>query len=90
MVKNKRTPAFREDLCDLCGLCFHLCPVLQLPLDEAKEEMQNLIKSRKSKYVLEKCNTCLSCNLYCPQNANPYQLILERWNDLYKERGAPP
>jgi Fe-S oxidoreductase len=90
MVENKRTPAFREDLCDLCGLCFHLCPVLHLPLDEAKEEIQNLIKGRKSKYVLEKCNTCLSCNLYCPQNANPYQLILERWNDLYKERGAPP
>jgi len=90
MVKNKRKPAFREDLCDLCGLCFHLCPVLQLPLDEAKEEIQNLIKGRKTKYVLEKCNTCLSCNLYCPQNANPYQLILERWNDLYKERGAPP
>ena len=90
MVENKRIPAFKEDLCDLCGLCFHLCPVLQLPLDEAKEEIQNLIKGRKTKYILEKCNTCLSCNLYCPQNANPYQLILERWNDLYKERGAPP
>ncbi len=89
-MKIKRTPAFREDLCDLCGLCFHMCPVLQLSLDDAKEEMQNLIKGKKSKYVLEKCNTCLSCNLYCPQNANPYQLILERWNDLYKERGAPP
>ena len=40
--------------------------------------------------MLSKCNTCFSCNLYCPQNANPYQLILERWNDLYKKRGAPP
>ena len=42
--KTKRNPAFREDLCDLYGLCFHLCPVLQLPLDEAKKEVQNLIE----------------------------------------------
>jgi len=89
-VEIKRTLVFREDSCDLCGLCFHLCPVLQLPLNDAKEEINNLIKGRKTKYVLQKCNTCFSCNLYCPQNANPYQLILERWNDLYKERGAPP
>ncbi len=89
-MEIKRTLVFREDSCDLCGLCFHLCPVLQLPLNDAKEEINNLIKGRKTKYVLQKCNTCFSCNLYCPQNANPYQLILERWNDLYKERGAPP
>ncbi len=90
MVESKRTPAFREDLCDLCGICLHLCPVLQLPIEEAKKEIQNLIEGKKSKYVLSKCNTCLSCNLYCPKEANPYQLILERWNDQYKKRGAPP
>ena len=88
--KTKRTPAFREDLCDLCGLCFHLCPVLQLPLDEAKKEVQNLIEGKESKYALSRCNSCFSCNFYCPQKANPYQLILERWNDLYKNRGAAP
>lgn len=89
-MRNKRTIAFKEDLCDLCGLCFHMCPVLELPLDESKAEIQRLIKGLESKYVLSKCNTCLSCNLYCPQNAKPYQLILERWNDIYKKRGAPP
>jgi Fe-S oxidoreductase len=89
-MRNKRTIAFKEDLCDLCGLCFHMCPVLELPLDESKAEIQRLIKGLESKYVLSKCNTCLSCNLYCPQNAKPYQLILERWNDLYKKKGAPP
>lgn len=90
MVESRRIPAFKEERCDLCGICFHSCPVLQLPLEEAKLEVQNLIQSKESKYVLSKCNTCFSCNLYCPQNANPYQLILERWNDLYKKRGAPP
>lgn len=90
MTTSKRISAFREELCDLCGQCFHLCPVLQLSLEESKKEVERLIKKKDSKYVLTKCNTCFSCNLYCPQNANPYQLILERWNDLYNKRGAPP
>ncbi len=90
MTISNRNSGFKEDLCDLCGLCLHKCPVLNLPLEEAKKEVKNLIEGKKSKYALQKCNTCFSCNLYCPQNANPYQLILERWNDLYKTRGAPP
>jgi len=90
LASNKRTTSFRRDLCNLCGLCLHKCPVLQLPLEKSKQEIQNLIDGRKSKYVLNKCNTCFSCNLYCPKHANPYQLILENWNRLYKKRGAPP
>ncbi|MFX1569732.1 MAG: (Fe-S)-binding protein [Promethearchaeota archaeon] len=90
MNKLKRISGFREDLCNLCGECLHQCPVLQLPIEEAKEEIKNLIEKKESKYALVKCNTCFTCNLYCPQNANPYNLILERWNDLYKERAAPP
>ncbi len=90
MAASKRIVAFREDLCDLCGECLHQCPVLQLSLEESKKEFKRLIKGEKSQYALSKCNTCLSCNLYCPQNANPYNLILERWNDAYKKCGAPP
>lgn len=90
MNKLERSSGFREDLCNLCGECLHLCPVLQLPIDIAKEEIKSLIEAKESKYALSKCNTCFSCNLYCPQNANPYNLLLERWNDLYKKRAAPP
>ena len=90
MTVSNRNPGFKENLCDICGICLHKCPVLNLPLEEAKIEFMNLIEGKKSKYALQKCNTCFSCNIYCPQNANPYQLILERWNDLYQTRGAPP
>ena len=90
MTISNRNSGFKENLCDLCGVCLHKCPVLNLPLEEAKIEVMKLIEGKKSKYALQKCNTCFSCNIYCPQNANPYQLILERWNDLYKIRGAPP
>ncbi len=89
MVKLKRKTVFNEQKCTRCGICFHKCPVMELPIDEAKNEIKRLINGEKSKHVLWKCNTCFSCNLYCPEDANPYQLILERWNDLYYERGAP-
>jgi len=88
--KSKRITVFKDDQCNLCGLCFHLCPVLTLPIEVAKEEIKNLIENKESKIVLSKCNSCFSCNLYCPQQANPYQLILESWNKLYAKRGAPP
>ncbi|TFF86850.1 MAG: (Fe-S)-binding protein [Promethearchaeota archaeon] len=90
MDKIKRIPAFKEELCDRCGICLNKCPVLQLPLDEAKSEIQKLIEGDLDSRVLKDCTTCFSCNLYCPQKANPYQLILERWNDLYKIRGFAP
>ena len=90
MIEKKRKSAFKEDKCDVCGECFHNCPVLQLSIEEAKKEVQRLIDGKESKYALSKCNTCLTCNLYCPQQANPYNLVLENWNALYKKRGAPP
>lgn len=90
MTEIKRISAFNRESCTLCGLCLNQCPVMQLPLEEAKKEVKRLITKEESKYVLSKCNSCVSCNLICPQGANPYQLILERWNDLYKIRGAPP
>jgi Fe-S oxidoreductase len=85
-----RTTAFNKDRCDLCGLCLQLCPVMELPPDDAKKEFRALIEGKESHFTLRMCNSCMSCNLYCPLQANPYQLILERWNDLYKQRGAPP
>jgi Fe-S oxidoreductase len=90
MTLGKRVSAFYEEKCDLCGLCFNKCPVMKLPLNIAKEEVQNLIEGKESKHVLYKCDSCLSCNWYCPQGANPYNLVLEGWNRLYKKRGAPP
>ena len=90
MTETMRITQFKGENCNLCGECLHRCPVLRLPIDEAKAEMKRLINGEASKYALYKCNTCFSCNLYCPTGANPYQLILERWNDLYAKRGAPP
>lgn len=85
-----RQSSWHEDRCTYCGLCFHLCPVLEMPLVEAQEEIRRLCVSGEGSVVLKKCNSCMSCNLFCPEGANPYNLVLERWNELYQKRGAPP
>ncbi|MFX1273956.1 MAG: heterodisulfide reductase-related iron-sulfur binding cluster [Promethearchaeota archaeon] len=90
MDQSKRISGFKAESCNECGECLHQCPVLQIPMDKAKSEIRDLIELKGSKKVLANCNTCFSCNLYCPTQANPYQLILENWNQLYKFRGAPP
>jgi len=87
---SRNKTVFNEKACDRCGECFHQCPELNLPLSLAKEEISGLIEGKTKGHVLSHCTTCFSCNHYCPHDCKPYQLILERWNDLYRKRGAPP
>lgn len=79
--------AFDEQACTLCGDCFYKCPVLQLPVDLAVEEMKKLMAGKKPKKVLDRCQSCFSCNFYCPENAHPASLVLQRWNEQYKKEG---
>ena len=81
---------FNKSECTRCGICFHKCPEMKLPLDTAKEEIYALINGQNGDYVLWQCASCFSCNAYCPNDCHPYQLILSSWNRLYNERGAPP
>jgi len=86
---NRDLHVFNEDACTRCGECFHQCPELHLPIDIVRQEIEALISGEQSHYVLSLCTTCRSCNHFCPHDCKPYQLILERWNDLYQKRGAP-
>ncbi|TFF63389.1 MAG: (Fe-S)-binding protein, partial [Promethearchaeota archaeon] len=79
--------SFNEDACTQCGICFHKCPVMNIPLEEAKEEMNRLISGKATNRVLDDCQSCFACNFYCPENANPASLILNRWNEKYKKEG---
>ena len=62
--------------------------MLNLEQDGAIEEKRRL-NSGQSSVVLEKCTTCLSCDLYCPKGFDPYELILLRWNERYQNKGLP-
>lgn len=81
---------FKEDLCDRCGVCFERCPVLELPKDEAKQEIDILISGdTNASLVLQNCVTCNICEFACPQEANPFGLILQRYEEMLKQDGLP-
>lgn len=86
-VKTGGFRFFRDDLCDRCGDCFAACPYLELPREEAKREITRLIEQGSSR-ALEVCNTCHTCDAVCPNGADPYELVLERWSERRQE-GLP-
>ncbi|MFW9997617.1 MAG: (Fe-S)-binding protein [Candidatus Odinarchaeota archaeon] len=77
---------FKKDRCDACGECLTNCPVMHLPLDKAKKEMQNLVVGNPS-WVLSDCQSCFTCNFYCEKGCNPTSLILQRWEEQYEREG---
>lgn len=58
-----------------------------LPKDTAIDEIKKLIAGEKTKQVLSKCQSCFSCNFYCPEDAHPAGLVLQRWNEQYQKEG---
>ncbi len=80
--------SFARERCTLCGECFNFCPVMRLPLDEARGEMERLLAGEGSR-VLRTCTSCQACNLICPEDCRPANLILDLWHRAYQERGLP-
>lgn len=78
---------FDKGSCDLCGICLNKCPVLELPIEEAKAEMRRLVEGEETKHVLSKCTSCMTCNLFCPEDCLPYELILQQRYERYKKEG---
>jgi Fe-S oxidoreductase len=61
---------------------------MALPLGRAREEMERLLVGADSP-VLRACTSCGACNLLCPQDCRPANLILDRWHEAYLRRGLP-
>ncbi|MFX1258911.1 MAG: (Fe-S)-binding protein [Promethearchaeota archaeon] len=66
---------FEIEKCTRCGVCLENCPVIDLNIDQAKEEIENLIAG--SSFVVEQCATCGTCDLNCPNDLTPSYLIKE-------------
>ena len=79
--------SFNQEACTQCGICFNKCPIMELSIEDSVEEIRRLINGEKTKRVLNECQSCFSCNFYCPENAHPASLILQRWNETYKKKG---
>ena len=80
---------FSEDKCTRCGECFTRCQYLDLDRKTAIDEIERLIAGRPTKKVMDKCASCYACNAFCPEDADPYFLILEKWHRRYTEKGLP-
>jgi Fe-S oxidoreductase len=93
---------FEEARCTRCGECLHRCPVMELPLERAREEMGRLIQAwliqahllagegdAVASPVLRACTSCLACNLFCPEDCRPANLILDCWHKAYEQEGLP-
>ena len=74
---------FYEEKCTLCGDCLALCPYLDYSGEQAREEFKKLIDGLPTP-VTAQCITCAACNMFCPEGANPFDLI----NDRQEETGT--
>jgi len=68
--------------CDECGTCFEQCQYVNFSREKAIQEIQALKKDNNAD-ILKECITCMACNEYCPNGANPYDLILR----THEEKG---
>jgi Fe-S oxidoreductase len=67
---------FDEETCNRCGICLSECPFLQLSLEKAKEEISKLIETKTSE-IIRNCANCSYCDVICPTQSNPAELIRE-------------
>jgi Fe-S oxidoreductase len=80
---------YNREACEVCGRCLMECPVMKLPEAAAKREMSAMRDGRPGKHVLENCETCLACNLVCPNGANPMMLFQQRFHEEHQRAGLP-
>ncbi|MBN2151723.1 MAG: (Fe-S)-binding protein [Candidatus Lokiarchaeota archaeon] len=88
---------FKADRCTKCGICFNSCPVVHLSIDEAKVAISALVACQESGHdlpgparkVLASCTTCMACNVACPNDCRPTNLVQAIWHGAYKKEGLP-
>jgi Fe-S oxidoreductase len=78
---------FIETLCDRCGDCLTRCLYVNYDKEQAALEIDELVAGRAAP-ILSACVTCFACNEYCPTEARPFDLILERQEE-FRSVGIP-
>jgi heterodisulfide reductase subunit D len=79
---------FNRETCKRCGLCLMSCPFLELPKEQAKEEVTRMIEKIESSIVLKNCTRCSYCDIICPTQSNPSELRKEIMLKKSRERGV--
>jgi ferredoxin len=73
---------FCEEKCDFCGDCLAPCAYVDYDKGRAASEIRNLIDGKEAP-ILSRCITCYACNEYCPQEARPFDLVLDRMEEYH-------
>nr|MDO8109991.1 (Fe-S)-binding protein [Candidatus Sigynarchaeota archaeon] len=89
--------AFKRDACTSCGICFANCPSIHLSVPDAKKAIDELAKMLENidgldgpaGKILAGCTTCMACNVACPNDCRPTNLIQDIWYAAYKKGGLP-
>lgn len=67
--------------CDFCGDCLAKCMYIDFDQKEGAREFERLVNGERVEW-LRGCITCFACNEYCTKGAKPFDLILERLEEL--------
>lgn len=76
---------FDESKCIVCGDCLVRCKYVDYTQEEAVEQIAALLEGEPAD-ILSRCVDCVACNEYCPEGANPFDLICQ----LQEKTGALP
>jgi Fe-S oxidoreductase len=71
---------FHENRCDFCGDCLAKCYYLDFDKERGSQAFQKLVQGEKVEWLYD-CVTCIACNEYCPQDARPFDLILQKMEE---------
>lgn len=61
--------------CDLCGECLVKCLYTDYDKETAIENITALMEGKEAK-IVDECITCCACKEYCPNEADPFNLIM--------------
>jgi len=80
---------FEADRCQNCGKCLELCIYLPVAGEDAVREHVELVEGGPAETIMKYCIGCGACETFCPNDAHPYSLILDRLHERYVEHGLP-
>ena len=80
---------FNPETCKRCGLCFSECPIMEMPTEKARHEIERIIQTGELGDVSKNCAGCGYCNVICPTGSNPMDLRRDILGRKSGKAGAP-
>lgn len=90
MEKEQLREILGWDKCEECGECLGSCPYMQLSKDQAIAQMKEINRGGfVGSETFEQCYSCAACDMYCPNDAHPFERMQFDLDQRYKRDGLP-